>query len=135
MTRLAAAVIELPYGCEDCKFNAYHSNGTRYCLMHYTASIRDDMRPPRCQLVPWEPAPPTSGTDWAERIGQRLKALRSVRGLSLDTVAEAAGYYTSTLSRLEQGDGGSLMQLLDFCDFYGVSPGELFRDLGPGKEG
>ena len=42
MTRLAAAVIELPYGCEDCKFNAYHSNGTRYCLMHYTASIRDE---------------------------------------------------------------------------------------------
>lgn len=130
MTRLAAAVIELPYSCEGCKFNAYHSNGTRYCLMHYTASIRDDMRPPRCQLVPWEPAPPTSGTDWMTRAGNRLTALRRSRGLSQEQAAEEAGYSRAAVAQAEAGERSNLTLICDLCDFYGVSPVELFRDLG-----
>jgi transcriptional regulator with XRE-family HTH domain len=38
-----------------------------------------------------------------ERIRLRLRALREERGLSLDTVADAAGMAPSTLSRLETG--------------------------------
>lgn len=38
-----------------------------------------------------------------DRIRRRLRAVREERGLSLDTVAEAAGMAPSTLSRLETG--------------------------------
>jgi transcriptional regulator with XRE-family HTH domain len=38
-----------------------------------------------------------------DRIRRRLRALREERGLSLDTVAHAAGMAPSTLSRLETG--------------------------------
>ena len=38
-----------------------------------------------------------------DRIRRRLRALREERGLSLDTVANAAGMAPSTLSRLENG--------------------------------
>lgn len=133
-TRQAVAIIDLPDSCDDCRFNAWHSDGTQYCMMHYTRARRSDSRPPRCQLVPWSSIRPRAGTDWVERAANRLRALRVARHLSQEQAGEESGYSQAAIAQAESGERSNLTFLCDLCDYYGVSPAELFRDLGGEKD-
>lgn len=62
-------------------------------------------------------------------MGQRLKNLRRVRGLSLQEVAEGVGVSPSFLSMLERGQTDiSLSRVSRLADFYGVYLSELLLD-------
>lgn len=64
--------------------------------------------------------------DALERMGPRLKDVRTRRGLTLAQVAEATGISTSTLSRLETGGRrAGLELLLPLARTYGVSLDDL----------
>lgn len=132
--RHAVAIVDLPDSCDDCRFNAYQSDGTQYCMMQYTRARRSDSRPPRCQLIPWQSEEPRSGTDWVERAAGRLRALRSARRLSQEQAGEESGYSQAAIAQAESGERSNLTFLCDLCDYYGVSPAELFRDLGGEKD-
>ena len=62
-------------------------------------------------------------------LGQRLKNLRRVRGLSLQEVAEGVGVSPSFLSMLERGQTDiSLSRISRLADFHGVYLSELLLD-------
>jgi transcriptional regulator with XRE-family HTH domain len=62
-------------------------------------------------------------------MGQRLKNLRRVRGLSLQEVADGVGVSPSFLSMLERGQTDiSLSRVSRLADFYGVYLSELLLD-------
>jgi len=61
-----------------------------------------------------------------DRVGPRLKQLRTQRGVTLTALAEATGISKSTLSRLESGQRRpSLELLLPLAGAYGVPLDEL----------
>jgi transcriptional regulator with XRE-family HTH domain len=65
-------------------------------------------------------------SSWAGKLGERLLAIRSARGLSLAVVAEATGISTSFLSLLEKGRTDvSLGRLLPLLEFYGLSAADV----------
>ncbi len=60
-------------------------------------------------------------------IGNRLRAARKLRGLTLDQVAQAAGLTKGFVSRLERDDvSPSVASLVMVCDVLGLRVGELF---------
>ncbi|MFE9765523.1 helix-turn-helix domain-containing protein [Streptomyces sp. NPDC005808] len=71
----------------------------------------------------------TSSTDIAttlDRVGARLKRLRTLRGITLTALAEMTGVSKSTLSRLETGQRRpSLDLLLHLAHAYGVPLDDL----------
>lgn len=65
--------------------------------------------------------------DQAVRIGARLRAARTQRGLTLDQVAKPAGLTKGFVSRLERDDvSPSVASLVKVCAILGVRLGELF---------
>lgn len=68
-------------------------------------------------------------------LGEKLKALRLQRELSLADVAEAAGVSRSFLSLLERGETDvSLDRFLRLTLFYGMQPSELLLEGGEPDE-
>lgn len=86
------------------------------------------------------PDAPSAATDAARRpagplrpvreeinLGERLRALRKARGLSIEQVANSVGVTKSFLSRFERDAvSASVATLLKVCDAIGVRPGTLF---------
>ena len=74
-----------------------------------------------------------SGTG-VPRIGDRLKAVRQARRLTLTDVAEASGLTKGFLSKLERDQASaSVAALVRVCAALGISPGSLF-EAAPGGE-
>jgi len=68
---------------------------------------------------------PTSPTE--VRIGARLRAARTARRMTIETVAEAAGLTKGFLSRLERDAASpSVASLVAVCDVIGLPVGALF---------
>lgn len=63
----------------------------------------------------------------APRYGEKIRAARRHRGLSLRGLAEAAGVNPSFVSRLENGEihDMSLTRAVAFCDILGLSLEQL----------
>lgn len=60
-------------------------------------------------------------------IGQRLRATRLAKGLTLEQVAERSGLDKSFISRLERdATAASVASLLRVCRALGIQPGSLF---------
>lgn len=60
-------------------------------------------------------------------VGERLRALRRERGLSIRKVSEATGFSVSFLSKLETGKTSiTIKNLIKLLGFYGVTLAELF---------
>ncbi len=63
------------------------------------------------------------------RVGERLRTLRRLRGLSLEEVAHGLGLSASFLSMLERGRTDvSLTRFHRICTFYGIHPSELLLE-------
>lgn len=61
------------------------------------------------------------------RIGARLRSARQARGLTLESVADAAGLNKGFVSRLERDEvAASVASLVAVCDVLGLRIGELF---------
>jgi transcriptional regulator with XRE-family HTH domain len=68
------------------------------------------------------------------RVGQRIKAVREARRLTLTEVAEASGLTKGFLSKIERDQAGaSVAALVRVCSALGISPGSLF-EAAPGGE-
>jgi len=64
-----------------------------------------------------------------ERLGERLKGLRRLRGLTLQEVAESVGMSASFVSMLERGGTDiSLARFSRLAYFYGIHPSELMLE-------
>jgi transcriptional regulator with XRE-family HTH domain len=76
---------------------------------------------------------PTHGADGdPARLGQRLRALRSARGLSLAAVADRSGLSVSFLSAVERGQSNiSVGNLFKLADAYGTTVPALGTDRPP----
>ena len=62
-----------------------------------------------------------------EDIGERLRALRRERSLSIRKVSEATGFSVSFLSKLETGKTSiTIKNLIKLLGFYGVTLADLF---------
>ena len=62
-------------------------------------------------------------------IGERIKALRARRGLTLETLAEKAGVSRAMLSRIERGESNPTAQLLGrVCAGLDVTLSALFAE-------
>jgi len=61
-----------------------------------------------------------------KEIGERLKKLREIKGLTQKQVAEAVGVSQQCLSLYEQGKGLKAAVLSKLADFFGVSMEYLF---------
>lgn len=62
-------------------------------------------------------------------IGERIKALRAGRGLTLETLAEKAGVSRAMLSRIERGESNPTAQLLGrVCAGLDVTLSALFAE-------
>lgn len=84
-------------------------------------SIRDDA------VQRFEEEPMTS--DHALELGKRVAALREVRGMSLRSLAAAAGVSSSFLSQLENArTNASVASLRKIAVALGVSPAQLLDD-------
>jgi transcriptional regulator with XRE-family HTH domain len=65
-------------------------------------------------------------------LGERLRGIRAIRGLSLQEVAEAAAVSPSFLSLLERGRTDiSLIRIMRLANAYGMSLSELLIDGEP----
>lgn len=63
------------------------------------------------------------------RVGERLRALRIARGMTLTALAEQTGLSAPHLSRLEKADRQpSIAALLQLARIYGVSVSDLVED-------
>jgi len=70
--------------------------------------------------------------DIDQRLGARIRDLRSDRGLTLDGLAEAAGVSRAMLSRIERGESSPTAQLLNkVCDGLGITLSALFAEPAP----
>lgn len=69
-------------------------------------------------------------------IGERIKARRIARGLSVKEIARASGLAVSTLYDIERGDQRSTTKLHLIADALGTTPAELEHGgpLGPREE-
>jgi len=68
-----------------------------------------------------------SRDEMLDRLGPKLRALRTERQLTLETLAERAGLTKGFLSLVERGQTTiSVPNLLRLCDILGVSVGYLF---------
>lgn len=67
-----------------------------------------------------------SGTPTEERIGERVKALRLMRGMNQTELAEKSGVADSTISSIERGERyGIVTTYLYFAEALDVSIGAL----------
>ena len=67
--------------------------------------------------------------DLDRAIGERVRALRSARGLTLDALAERAGVSRAMLSRIERGESNPTAQLLGrVCAGFDVTLSALFAE-------
>jgi transcriptional regulator with XRE-family HTH domain len=63
-------------------------------------------------------------------FGQRLRELRTERGLSQDQLARATGIHSTAVGRFEHGAREPrLRSILRLADGLGVKPGRLLDDL------
>jgi transcriptional regulator with XRE-family HTH domain len=70
--------------------------------------------------------------DVLEAVGPRLRALRTERGLTLNTLSETTGVSVSTLSRLESGQRRPTLELLlPLARAYQVALDELVESPPP----
>lgn len=68
-------------------------------------------------------------------FGQRLRELRTERGISQDRLAQLTGLHRTAISLLERGGREPrLPTILRLAQGMGVSPDELLIDLGNAKE-
>jgi transcriptional regulator with XRE-family HTH domain len=69
------------------------------------------------------------------KLGEKLKALRKQKDLTLDKLSELSGVAKATLSRIENGiTTGNLNTHLKICDALGVNLGELYKGLENAEE-
>lgn len=62
-------------------------------------------------------------------VGERIKELREMRGLTVNKLANLAGLSQSYLREIELGNKNPTVESLSyFCDALGVSLGEFFND-------
>lgn len=65
--------------------------------------------------------------DFVRQVVDRLKTARQRRNMSQETVSDATGL---NVGRIETGRHDiSLSTLADLCDYYDISPGELFQGI------
>lgn len=70
----------------------------------------------------------SNSLEMLEELGQRLHTIRTSRGLTLQEVAEGAGFSASFLSMLENGKTGiSFSNLQKLLRFYNLTIGDLWR--------
>ena len=71
----------------------------------------------------------------AIKLGEKLKALRKKKDLTLDKLSELSGVAKATLSRIENGvTTGNLNTHLKICDALGVNLGEFYKGLENAEE-
>jgi transcriptional regulator with XRE-family HTH domain len=69
------------------------------------------------------------------KLGEKLKALRKQKDLTLDKLSELSGVAKATLSRIENGiTTGNLNTHLKICDALGFNLGELYKGLENAEE-
>ena len=69
------------------------------------------------------------------RVGQKIRALREDKGLTLAEVSERCGVAPATLSRIENGRMvGKLDSHRKICDALGISLADLYREFQTGQE-
>ena len=68
-------------------------------------------------------------TDIDQRIGTRIRELRSQRGLTLDSLADRADVSRAMLSRIERGESSPTAQLMNkVCGGLGITLSTLFAE-------
>lgn len=68
-------------------------------------------------------------TDIDQRIGTRIRELRSQRGLTLDSLAGRADVSRAMLSRIERGESSPTAQLMNkVCSGLGITLSTLFAE-------
>jgi transcriptional regulator with XRE-family HTH domain len=68
-------------------------------------------------------------TDIDQRIGTRIRELRSQKGLTLDALAERADVSRAMLSRIERGESSPTAQLMNkVCGGLGITLSILFAE-------
>lgn len=71
----------------------------------------------------------TAATDIDQRIGARIRELRSSKGLTLDGLADAADVSRAMLSRIERGESSPTAQLMNkVCGGLGITLSTLFAE-------
>jgi transcriptional regulator with XRE-family HTH domain len=71
----------------------------------------------------------SSTTDIDQRIGARIRDLRSQHGLTLDGLAERADVSRAMLSRIERGESSPTAQLMNkVCGGLGITLSALFAE-------
>ena len=70
-----------------------------------------------------------TATNIDQRIGARIKDLRSAKGLTLDALAERADVSRAMLSRIERGESSPTAQLMNkVCGGLGITLSALFAE-------
>ena len=73
-------------------------------------------------------------TDIDQRIGTRIRELRSDKGLTLDALAERADVSRAMLSRIERGESSPTAQLMNkVCGGLGITLSILFAETDTPK--
>ena len=71
-------------------------------------------------------------TDIDQRIGARIRELRSARGLRLEDLAGRADVSRAMLSRIERGESSPTAQLMNkVCGGLGITLSALFAEAAP----
>jgi transcriptional regulator with XRE-family HTH domain len=70
-----------------------------------------------------------TATDIDQRIGNRIRELRSAKGLTLDALAERADVSRAMLSRIERGESSPTAQLMNkVCGGLAITLSALFAE-------
>lgn len=89
------------------------------------------------QTLPHAPLPAAgaeAGSDYAKKLGQRLRSIRQQQGLSLQGVEEKSGgkWKAVVVGSYERGDRSvTVARLSELADFYRVPISELLPGDGP----
>jgi len=70
-----------------------------------------------------------TATDIDQRLGNRIRDLRTAKGLTLDALAERADVSRAMLSRIERGESSPTAQLMNkVCSGLGITLSALFAE-------
>lgn len=66
--------------------------------------------------------------EYKREMGEKLKALRNAKGLSVEKAAELFGKSEGTIKAFERGDSLTGDNMVDLCRFYGCAISDFFPE-------
>ena len=69
-------------------------------------------------------------TEIDEKLGEKLREIRTMQGHSQSTIAEAIGVTFQQIQKYEKGSNRlSASRMYDLCKFLGITPNDLFVSI------